>query len=266
MLKSSITTKDYESTLEISSGVNLKPKIGIIKSCVLHAKAPRKSKFILTVNSIQFWRGCLKKETIKQMAHTGICVGYMGTLSAMDTIRKGFDSVAVSCKTEIEQKLATLHDTSIATIAYEDLSVALAAMVPNIEDEINESSDAEVTMIYTDESEDDANIENLEDQVESNDEDSSGSVSDENDEINLLDLEENTSHLNDTIPEETMVPGFTFCWDNIGKKVTSRHPTQVDTNKYLNMALGYMTVNRIPASYLTWDSDNDIKKRLLICH
>lgn len=74
------------------ASVNLKPRIGTALAILLHTNAPRKSNFIPTLKSVQFWRGRLKRETIKQLSHLGICVGHEATLSTIDKIRAHFDS------------------------------------------------------------------------------------------------------------------------------------------------------------------------------
>ena len=51
-------------------------------------------------------------------------------------------------------------------------------------------------------------------------------------------------------------PGFTFCWDNVGKKVVTRRPTENVKNKYINMALGYIAVNRVQTMHLDWKNEN----------
>ena len=43
-------------------------------------------------------------------------------------------------------------------------------------------------------------------------------------------------------------PGMTLTWDNVGKKVTTRRPGRDCKNVYMNWALGYMAINRIPVT------------------
>ncbi|VDI43070.1 Hypothetical predicted protein [Mytilus galloprovincialis] len=101
-LKGAMTTKQCENSLVKGKYVNLKPKIGTVAALILHSKAPRKASFLPTLFSIQFWRGGLKRELIKQLAHTGICKGYDTTFAAVDNISSDFDSAAVVCKEKIE--------------------------------------------------------------------------------------------------------------------------------------------------------------------
>ena len=58
------------------------------------------------------------------------------------------------------------------------------------------------------------------------------------------------------LPEKQ--PGYTKCWDHAGKKVATRHPTVTAKNKYLNMALRYVAINRSPTSHLEWRVDNTL--------
>lgn len=61
-----------------------------------------------------------------------------------------------------------------------------------------------------------------------------------------------------------MLPGFTLCLDNVGKKVTTRYPTAMSSNVYINMALGYMAINRIPSTNTVWDDPGELIKVIRI--
>ena len=131
-----------------------------------------------------------------------------------------------------------------------ELPVALAATVANVDDEVNEPSSSEGTIPYNPddtlpygmETDDEENIEAdpSDDEPEYIQEDDEGELEEEN------------------LPEKQ--PGFTKCWDHAGKKVTTRHPTETAKNKYLNMALGYVAINRSPTSHLEWRFDNTLPK------
>ncbi|VDI36421.1 Hypothetical predicted protein [Mytilus galloprovincialis] len=182
VLRSAITRKSEEATLCKGKTVNLKPKIGTAVAYLLHAKAPIKASFIPTLVSIQFWRGNLKRDTIKHVKNGDLEPNEGGS----------------------------------------------------------EESESDIT------------------EVEDNDEDSKD---DENDDI--AEASDNESIHDVSIRSETnpkLQPGFTMCWDNVGKKVTSRHPTLTSTNKYINMALGYMAVNRVTTTNLPWQFRRYSKK------
>lgn len=51
-----------------------------------------------------------------------------------------------------------------------------------------------------------------------------------------------------------------MCWDNIGKKVTTRHPTENIKTKFINMALGYVAINRVPTTHLNCQFNQDLIK------
>ena len=55
-------------------------------------------------------------------------------------------------------------------------------------------------------------------------------------------------------------PGFSMCWGNVRKKVTTRHPTENIKNKYINMALSYVAINMVPTSHLNWQFNQDLIK------
>ena len=66
-----------------------------------------------------------------------------------------------------------------------------------------------------------------------------------------------------TIPHDEAIvhhPGFPLCWDNVGKKVMTRHPTSTTSNTYMNMALGYMAVNHVSSADRVWDSTDELNK------
>ncbi|MES9880856.1 MAG: hypothetical protein ABW185_08250 [Sedimenticola sp.] len=259
VLRSAITTPSTEETLKRAKSINLKPHLGIAAATLLHARAPRKVNFLQTLLSIQFWRGGLKRETIKQLAHTGICMSYAHTLNAVDKIREGFDKAATASKEGVEQSLGMAKEALIHQTSELELSVAMANTVPNIEDEVNGPSDAEDNL------EDDANdVSDGEDAHTDDDADADEVVSDESDEEckdgNEL---EDTPPIESTITNEPVADevhgGFTLCWDNVGKKVISRNPSETRTNAYMNMALGYMAINRVPTTGLN-SAATDVKQ------
>jgi len=270
VLRSAITRKSEESTLCKGKGVNLKPKVGTALAYLLQAKAPIKASFLPTLISIQFWRGNLKRDTIKQLSKMGICKGYEATLAAVDKIRRDFDSAATSCKREIEEQLKHVNDLSNMTILWDenmDVSNALAATVPNIEDEVNEPSDTDDTISYeyTEPNADGSGeSENDNTEVEDNDEDSNEEENDDMPEASDTESVHDASIQSET--SSPLQPGFTMCWDNVGKKVISRHPTLTSTNKYINMALGYMAINRVTTTNLSWQFDNIVKNATDLPH
>ncbi|CAC5389595.1 unnamed protein product [Mytilus coruscus] len=197
------------------------------------------------------------------MSKMGICKGYGSTLAAIDNIRRDFDSAATSCKREIEEQLTNVNDISNMTVMDEDMDVsnAVAVTVPNIEDEVNEPSDSDDTISYeyrepnengSEESESDST--EVEDNDEDSEDDENDGIAEASDNESIYDM----SIRSDTNP--TLQPGFTMCWDNVGKKLTSRHPTLTSTNKYINMALGYMALNRVTTTNLPWQFDDTVKK------
>ena len=74
VLRSAVTNKASKDSLIRVKNANLKPQLGTVFATLLHVKAPRRVGFLPTLLSTQFWRGGLKRETIKQLSHTGICV------------------------------------------------------------------------------------------------------------------------------------------------------------------------------------------------
>ena len=306
-LKSAVTSKQEEESLQRKMSVNLKPMLGTILSCLFHAKAPRKASFFPTVMSIQFWRGGLKRETIKQLAHTGICLGYNATLKAVDKIRDNFDAAANTIKRLLEEELEGDTEGKATSTDKNDveLSEAIATTSHNIEDEINSPSDYEsdgdlneTTLLYSDEEwdGDDISRRKKEDKMEEEDDDielveeddkefdvgamikeesahleagheiAGPSNRDGDIPMDIVQVDESKGGLIVEQPKYTheLQPGFTLCWDNVGKKVITRHPTQTTTNTYINMALGYMAVNRVPSTELEWDDSNTQTKALNI--
>lgn len=71
--------------------------------------------------------------------------------------------------------------------------------------------------------------------------------------------EDNDSNLITAMPRY-LYPGFTLCWDNVGKKVTTLHPSPATNSTYLNMAFGIIAINRVPATKLIWDSSDELVK------
>ncbi|KAK3102767.1 hypothetical protein FSP39_013804 [Pinctada imbricata] len=261
-LKGTITTSKTGDSLVSTRGQNLKPILGTALSCLLRGRSPLKATFIPTMNSVQFWRGGLKRENLKQMSRTGICMSYDATLAAVDKLRKGFDDAANVCKKSLESALQTKHvERVISQDQNMDLSMALAETECNIEDEINEASSSEeeeighsspVEISETNDSSEDSSSE-----AESHSD--SGDTEDDSEEES--EMETSIVSLADTsIDHISDHPGFTLCWDNVGKKVTTRHPTAESKNTYINMALGYVAVNRISTTGLDWRENETLIK------
>ena len=106
VLKSSITRKANQETLVRGKHVNLKPQLGTAVASLPHINILRphgKLALYQLFFSIQFWRGGLKRETFKQLSHTGICVRYDKTLDCVDKISSDFDKAAKKYKTLIEE-------------------------------------------------------------------------------------------------------------------------------------------------------------------
>ncbi|VDI05718.1 Hypothetical predicted protein [Mytilus galloprovincialis] len=253
--------------------VNLKPKIGTVAALILHSKAPRKASFLPTLFSIQFWRGGLKRKLIKQLAHTGICKGYDTTLAAVDNISSDFDSAAVVCKEKIEGQFrnAPIAELRQHEAANPDLRIAMAATMQNIEDEIVEPSSS------TENTKNDNLDDNLDDTIPyglgESDSDDGGDheiLEESSDDSNVIPSDEDLSLSDEDIAEIESGPeeveqeiahlGFTMCWDNVGKKVTTRNPSEDKKNVYLNMALGYIGVNRVQTTHLDWKVNGELKK------
>ena len=310
-IRSTVTSKGNENTLQ-RKNVNLKPKLGTAFACLLHARAPRKAAFIPTLFSIQFWRGGLKRDTIGQLARTGICLGTDATLRAVDKIRLDFDAAAKTCKSLIENQLQTDILNRQAEVNVEEqleLSTAMAATESNVEEETNAPSDEEETVLYSDDekmdienvgqkssddgisgssSEEDDKIGAGDDDDDDDDHDDGGDDDDDDDDESgnqtVADIDVETA-LEPELSEQSMEviaddepsfsesedkeiasvqPGFTLCWDNVGKKVTTRHPTATSSNVYINMALGYMAINRIPSTNMVWDDPDELIKAIRI--
>lgn len=269
VLRGAITCRTNEQNLIRGKGVDLKPQLGTTIAYVLHAKAPKTASFLPTLFSVQFWRGSLKRNVLKQLAHIGVCKGYDTTLNTLDRIRQGFDSAAVKCKEITEEQLQHFHEERNEARNEEGgLPFAVAAVVPNIEEEINEpSTSSHDTMILNMDDTipyemDDTDEEDLPDSYHSHEGVtlSSGQEDDSSDETgqDLTDSENGEEILED-LPIDNHT-GFSMCWDNVGKKVTSRHPSEHSKNRYLNMALGYIAVNRIPTTQLNWQFNDDLRK------
>ena len=342
VLRSAVTNKSNKDSLIRGKSVNLKPQLGTVIATLLHVKAPRKASFLPTLLSVQFWRGGLKRETIKQLSHTGICVGYEKTLSTVDKISQDFDAAAKRCKVLIEEQANVLKNVDHHVDQDLELSIALAATVPNIEDEetilfsddeseawqtegdrqyfaewqrenhkydndddddidedddgndvsddsVNEDDDDEDeinddnidcselvvgdTILYSDENMDESenavlpseekeeapqlHLSELSMVLESEDAVSQIVQEEEMPPFHLSFEHESVDPVTQPVQEieqskvlhksliESLQPGFTLCWDNVGKKVVTRHPTATTTNSYINMALSYMAINRV---------------------
>ena len=59
---------------------------------------------------------------------------------------------------------------------------------------------------------------------------------------------------------DSIQPWFSLCWDNVGKKVVTRHPTATTTNSYINMALSYMAINMVFTTHLPNTDVNSLTK------
>ena len=150
-MKSSITKKSNENTLVRGKSVNLKPQLGTAIACLLHPKAHKKASFMENMFSIQLWRGGLKRDSIKQFAPTGICKCCTATLKSVDKIRLDYDSAATKCKEQIQEQLGNVQNRSFVDDAERnDVSIAIAATVPNAEDAINDpsSNDDTIPLVY----------------------------------------------------------------------------------------------------------------------
>ncbi|CAG2247813.1 unnamed protein product [Mytilus edulis] len=185
-----------------------------------------------------------------------------------------FDSAATTCKTIIEEQTSTTKCYTRINVTNEDgdLSVAIAAVVPNIEDEVNNLSacsqdtiimNMDDTIPYGMDDTDDNDV--LDDSL-SDHSNSDGIHLSSDDQDDISDGEEQAviPHESDEEKEENpqidLHPGFSMSWDNVGKKVTSRHPSETSKNKYLNMALGYIAINGLQTIHLNWKFDEDLKK------
>ena len=207
----------------------------------------------------------MKRETINQIAHTGICLGNDAILAAVDKIRKEFDSAAKNSKSLIEDQFENVVENPEDNANNNEdleLSRAMATSEANIDDKLNESSDEKDTILYSDddkmpedsratptnednesgdeekeETESEEEIE--EEEVEEDDDDQDENISfdegilaaappiSDDEESMEVEAEDNESMI--TTAEEgpkVLHPGFTLCWDNVGKKVTTRHPSQ----------------------------------------
>lgn len=150
-MKSVITKQSNENTLVRGKSVSLKPQLGTAIACLLHAKAPKEASFMQSMFSIQLWRGGLKRDSIKQFARTGICKGYNATLKSVDKMRLDFDSATIKCKEQIQEQLGNVQNRSFVDDAERnDVFIAIAATVPNVEDEINDpsSNDDTIPLVY----------------------------------------------------------------------------------------------------------------------
>ena len=135
VLTSAVTNKANKASLTRGNSINLKPQLGTVIATLLHIKAPRKVSLLPTLFSIQIWRGGLKRETIKQLADTGVCVGYQKWLTTIDNISKEFDATEKRCKSLIEEQNKVLQNVEQPVEQDLELSNALAVTAPNIEDE-----------------------------------------------------------------------------------------------------------------------------------
>ncbi|CAC5386072.1 unnamed protein product [Mytilus coruscus] len=231
VLRGAITKRANENSLIRGKSVNLRPQIGTSIACILNARAPKTASFLPSLFSVQFWRGGLKRNVMKQLAHTGICKGYDTTLSILDKIRQGFDSAATTCKTIIEEQHQQQNVKRInVTNEDADLSLAIAAVVPNIEDEVNNlsASSQDTVIINMDDTipygMDDTDDDDVLDDSLSDHSNSDGIHLSSDDEDDISDGEEQRviPHESDEEKEENpqidLHPGFSMCWDNVGKK------------------------------------------------
>lgn len=56
-------------------------------------------------------------------------------------------------------------------------------------------------------------------------------------------------------------PGYCMCWDNVGKKVVTRHPTENLKTRFMNMTLGYMAVNRVKSTGIARNTEDVINAK-----
>lgn len=49
--------------------------------------------------------------------------------------------------------------------------------------------------------------------------------------------------------QTTLFPGYTICWDNVGKQIKARHQTRNHGNQYKNWALAFIVKNRIRTTH-----------------
>ena len=255
---------------------SITPEIGTALSCLLHARSRIKASFIPTIFSIQLWRGGLKSETLRQVAKTGLCLGYDSTLKAVDRIREGFDSAAYKCKEALEKDVSVPVQNIGDTSDNLDTSLAIADSVANIDDEIvsSEESDTDndnnmdVDSELDTEGEEEGETEESEEEGEEEDGDEEEEIESEGEKQIDSSMEEGFNLLEPMSPEtpqnsteEAQIhPGFTMCWDNVGKKVISRNPTEQRTNTYINMALGYIAVNRVSTTDKAWGNLHELPK------
>ena len=260
--------------------------------------------------SVQFWRGRLKRETLKQISQLGICVGYEATLSAIDSLRADFDSVALKFKADIENMLQNRNVAHSGGNVDDTYTIDLSVSLPNVDDVIAQYPEMEDTILYSenyeinesmehtvddDSDDDDDDDEEEEDDVAAaddvvapsavaDDDDTAAAADDDddndaddgiddnvNDDSNYGDITDvlpleiegesvedvaESSAIDQSVSAEMEPPGFTMCLDNVGKKVISRHPTEIVKNQYLNMALGYIAINRVKSSNANWREEN----------
>ena len=107
-----------------------------------------------------------------------------------------------------------------------ELPVALAATVANVDDEVNEPSSSEGTIPYNPDDTLPYGMEtDDEEDIEADPVESSGETSPPSDDEPESIQEDNEGEMEEEhLPEKQ--PGFTKCWDHAGKKVTTRHPTE----------------------------------------
>ena len=149
VLKGAVTTNSNHGSMIRHGKVDLKPPIGTALAILINAKAPSKAKFLRVLLSVQFWRGRLKREIMKQLAHLGLCSGYEATLSAIDRIRAKFDEAAIELRKNMEVVLEG-NVTPPVAVEEDDQEVSFAMSSSNVEDEIAYYSDMEETILYSD--------------------------------------------------------------------------------------------------------------------
>lgn len=292
MLKGAVTTKANENTLVRGNRVQLKPKIGTALAFLLHAKYPQSFKFLPTLISVQFWRGRLKRETMSQLSRLGICLGPNATLSAIDRIRSDFDAAALRLKEAMKRCLSP--EVQVPEAESPDLSYVLSQTCPNIDEEISElPEDNDDTVLYSEGNETILDISYPEEEMiaeeetgdDDDEDDDDGDDEDTEGDDRMIEEEECAGEVKDvemsaeedvietetsykevaeeikvaTDDKEALPLGFTMCWDNVGKKVITRRPNENVKNRYINMALGYIAVNRVPSTHLPWKNENLIK-------
>ncbi|WAR07742.1 YNG1-like protein [Mya arenaria] len=158
--------------------------------------------------------------------HLGICVGEGTLRSVLDDLRGSFDNDLKSWKTELQEYVFGVND---------DPPAAAVARSPASMTSLIDSEDSLVDSGQDDDDWEDTDIFHDVSDVES------------------------CSEAERTIlyGEEGYPPGYTLCWDNVGRQVKARHHTRNHGNQYQTWALAYAVQNRIPTT--KFDDKNVVK-------